>query len=64
MTCTEKYVSVKNDFKSFKLFKEGRNDFQDKDRLRRPIIASTPEMVDFVNALILAHIKVTISKHF
>ena len=55
--CREKYVLVKNVYKWAKLFKEGQNSIQDKDR---PTMVSTPEMVDSVNAPILADRRVTI----
>ena len=44
----------------FKSFKEGQNIIQNEDRSRKFEIASTPEMVDSVNGLILFERKVTV----
>ena len=49
--CSEKDVLVKNVYKWAKLFKEGRNSIQDKDRPGKPIKVSTTEMVDSINVL-------------
>ena len=39
-----------------KLFKEGQNSIQDEERPGKITLVSTPEMVDSVNALILADV--------
>ena len=49
-----------NIYRLDKLFKEGRNRIQDENRTGRPPMASTPEMVDSTNALILDDRKVII----
>ena len=56
----EANFSKKNLYNWAKLFKEGQNSFQDEDRPSRATVVSTPEMVDLVNALILADRGVTI----
>ena len=59
----EAYFSRKNVYKWDKLFKEGQNSIQDEGM---PTIASTSEMVDSVNALILVDRRVAtqdISEH-
>ena len=61
---TESHVFVKNVYKSAKLFKEGRNRIQDEDRLDRPTILSSSEMVDSVNVLMLANRSATIEHIF
>ena len=58
MMCMEKHVLVKNVYKWAKLFKEDQNSIQDESGW--PTMASTLEMVDLVNALILADKRVTI----
>ena len=50
---TEKHILIKNVYKWAKLFKEGRNSIQDEGSSNRFPMASTPEMVYSVNALIL-----------
>ena len=56
----EACFSKKNVYKWAKLFKDGRLSIEDEDKPGRPTMASTPEMVDSVNALILADSNVTI----
>ena len=56
----EAWFTQKDVYKWAKLFKESRNSIKDEDRLARNTMASTPEMVDSVNALILTNRKVTI----
>ena len=51
---TVKHVLVKNVYEWAKLFQEKRNSIKDEERPGRVTIASTREMVDSVNALILA----------
>ena len=56
----EECFSKKNVYKWTKFYKEGQNTIEDEDRQGRPTMASTPEMEDSVNVLILAVRKVTI----
>ena len=53
-------LSEKKCFKWSKLFKVGRNSIQKEDRPSRPTVASTPEMVESFNALVLFDRRVTI----
>ena len=45
---TEKYILVKNVYKSAKLLKVDRNSIQDEDRPDWPTMTSKPEVVDSV----------------
>ena len=44
------------------MFKEGQNRIEGEDRPDRPIMVSTPEMLDSVNVLILADRRVRIEE--
>ena len=61
MKFKEKSISVKNVYKWARLFKEGQNSIQDEDRHGRLTIVSIPEIVESVNALILANRRVIIT---
>ena len=59
--CERSMFESENVYRLTKLFKEGRISIQDEIQ-DRPTMASTPEMVDIVNALILANRRVTIEE--